>query len=567
MKLLKKQQSFVLSLLFGILIGFFSLISQAEILGLAHSEEFKSASSKMTMSPDGNYLYVLDQAKRSIAIKKIDPHTGLFIEATDFKVDSFLEFYNVSLASSPLGYPAISPDGKYFYLLSFPLLGGVDILQFRIDQKEGALSFIEKKSLYQASEYADLSRIDISHFYFSKNNQFSYIRIIFSDAKTTSNVDVFYTLGINAHGQLSVLNKSQKSSGHYYHADFVILENNQFLYQQGDGHFVVYRMDSHGIPVEVLKQNDERLSGSFKMIADYSSQFLYVYVPGKTGGDLGEIFIYKIGKDGHLTYQSRFVPIYAPYGDKSILYGLNNFSLSRNNKILFLNEGVEGYVIKLKRNEETGELNFLGFVNNDTFYYGEADNFREFLASPDDRFIYVSTPDVDNSYTRFAVLSAYSDLVLTQSALPAEISKGKLTVLEVTVNHVSGADAENVTLTQELSSGLSVIAVTASSGRCVVNPSNSKETTCHLGTVPLGGQIKVTMGLKASSAGDQVVNTVVSHDHVELDESNHRLKAHLRIVDDAPVNTERSGGGSFGLFFIAFMALFAKRLRWCRSLY
>jgi len=555
-KLLKKQQPFVLSLLFGILIGFFPIISQAEILGLAHSEEFKSASSRMTMSPDGNYLYVLDQTKRSIAIKKIDPHTGLLIETAEFKVDVFLEFYNVSLASSPLGYPAISPDGKYFYLLSFPLLGGIDILQFRIDQKDGALSFIEKKSLYQASEYADLSRIDISHFYFSKNNQFSYIRIIFSDAKTTSNVDVFYTLSINAHGQLSVLNKNQKSGGHYYDADFVILENNQFLYQQGEGYFVVYRMDSHGVPVEILKQDDARLSGSFKMVADYYSQFLYVYVPGKTGGDSGEIFIYKIGKDGHLTYQSRFVPIYAPYGDKSILYGLNNFSLSRNNKILFLNEGVEGYVIKLKRNEETGELTFLGFVNNDSFYYGEADNFREFLASPDDRFIYVSSPDVDSSYTRFAILSAYSDLVLTQSALPAEISKGKLTVLEVTVNHVNGADAENVTLTQELSSGLSVIAATASEGQCAVNPSNPKELICQLGTLPLGAQVKVTLGLKALSAGDQVVTSVVSHDHVELDESNHQLKAHLRIIDDAPVNTEKSGG-SVDLFWIAFVALFA----------
>ncbi len=114
-------------------------------------------------------------------------------------------------------------------------------------------------------------------------------------------------------------------------------------------------------------------------------------------------------------------------------------------------------------------------------------------------------PNPDNSDTILITVLKRSDLAIGKFDTPDPVAAGQALTWTITVDNNGPSDADDVTVTDTLPAGVTLVAVTPSQGSC----SGTATIVCTLGTIPAGGQAVITVQaiVDPGYASSTLVNT------------------------------------------------------------
>ena len=152
-----------------------------------------------------------------------------------------------------------------------------------------------------------------------------------------------------------------------------------------------------------------------------------------------------------------------------------------------------------------------------------------------------ATPDPDssnNTASSAVTVSTMADLHVTKSATPAQIVAGQTVVWTVAVRNDGPSDAQSVTVSDALPTGVLAVSLATTAGTC------TPAVSCSLGTVAAGSTVTITISgtIDPRSSADSIVNTAsVSSPTSDDDPTDNAASVSSPVTTQADLSLAKSG--------------------------
>jgi len=132
----------------------------------------------------------------------------------------------------------------------------------------------------------------------------------------------------------------------------------------------------------------------------------------------------------------------------------------------------------------------------------------------------------NNSASASAVVNPVADLSLAETAAPPTVSAGNNVTFSFTVTNAGPSPATDVTISDALPAGLTLVSATPSQGSCTALP-------CNLGNVATGASATLTVVAKALAAGNFTNTGTVSATEFDPNAANNTASAPFTVLASA----------------------------------
>lgn len=463
---------------------------EAQKNGLKGVEGLRGASA-LTLSPDGEHLYVTGFNDNAIAVFKRNNHDGQL----KFTQVLFNGTNNVEGLAGASGIH-ISPDGNYVYTSGF---SDNAVAVFKRDALSGTLTFIEvhQQSVNGVDGIAGASAV----------------------LATDSHL---YVAGSVA--DAIALFSRDSSTGQLTFKQAIRFEDDSL---QLDG-VTALALSPNGLHLLATSTNNNRLS-VFSRDTDTGTLTLQQTLTNNTDGIQGldkvsgvvisadgqSVYTVSRGIDNTLAVFNRspdagtltFVESHRDGVDEvEGLNGVSGLGISPDDNYIYTASRNDNAVAAFLRHPDTGKLGFIEALTNGVDQVDGLAGASAITVSPNGAHIYAASSAAD----AVAVLSiATADLSLTMSDSDDPISVGDNLVYNLTVTNNGPHQATGVSLNDTLPSHIKLISLSPSQGSCLPTPTQ-EQINCSLGTLNNGASVTLNVVVSPIDIGELTNKVTVS---------------------------------------------------------
>jgi len=463
---------------------------EAQQNGLKGVEGIRGASA-LTLSPDGEHLYVTGFNDNALAVFKRNNHDGQL----KFTQVLFNGTNNVEGLAGASGIH-ISPDGNYVYTTGF---SDNAVAAFKRDALSGTLTFVEthQQSINGVDGIAGASAVLVTD-------------------------DHLYVAG-SVGDAIGLFGRDSNTGKLTFKQAIRFEDDNQRL----DG-VTALALSPNGLQLLATSANNNRLS-VFSRDTDTGTLTLQQTLTNNTDGVQGldkvsgvvisadgqSVYTVSRGIDNSLAVFNRspdagtltFVESHRDGVDEvEGLNGVSGLAISSDDNYIYTASRNDNAVAAFLRHSDTGKLRFIEVLTNGVDEVDGLAGASAITVSPNGAHVYAASSAAD----AVAVLSiATTDLSLTLSDSDDPIGVGDNLVYNLTVTNNGPHQATGVSLLDTLPTNIKLISLSPSQGTCLPTPTQ-EQINCSLGTLNNGARVTLNIVVSPIDIGELTNKATVS---------------------------------------------------------